>query len=134
MNWREEVVLHGIRWTNNILTEVVSNHAGALSPRARELLGTACTCLGEAADEIRFGGRPASGMSVKLSVPRGMNRIPLVKAVREVLGVGLREAHDLVVNEAVVEVPDEASRDRLLAAIAAGASPSGVPGGGGDAR
>lgn len=127
MNWREEVVLHGIRWTNNILTEVVSNHAGALSPRARELLGTACTCLGEAADEIRFPNRQESGLTVKLSYHDGPSRIQVTKAVRMVLGLSLREAHDLVVNRAEVEVPDAESRDRLLAAMSESPGGPGVP-------
>lgn len=58
MHWRAQVVLHGIRWANNILTEVAGNHASALPTGAREHLTKALSELHEAEDAVRYG-KPA---------------------------------------------------------------------------
>jgi hypothetical protein len=62
-SWRTQVVLHGIRWANNILTEVVGNHTGVLSPKARERLRDTLTALHEAEHEIRHGSPGPSGVA-----------------------------------------------------------------------
>ena len=71
-------------------------------------------------DRAAAGG----GFLVKLSTAPGVSsHIRLIRAVREALGIGLREANDLVTSRAEVQVPDEDARDRLLDA---GADPTGV--------
>jgi hypothetical protein len=50
---RLEIVLHGIRWANNIITEVLSNHAHTLPRPARDALLTATRNLTVATEEIR---------------------------------------------------------------------------------
>ncbi len=47
------VVEHAIRWSNNILTEVLSNHGRKLNPVAREHLKAAVCSLAEAFESIR---------------------------------------------------------------------------------
>ena len=58
--WRTEVILHGMRWANNILTEVVGSHGVALNDRARELMLELLSKLNEAQDEVRRAGRKAA--------------------------------------------------------------------------
>ena len=50
---RQEVVLHAVRWCNNILTEVLSNHASAVSPEGRNHLSTTLEELQKAEDDFR---------------------------------------------------------------------------------
>ena len=63
-NWRTQVILHGIRWANNILTEVLGNHADVLSEGARVLLKDAVQKLGEAQHEVRFAQDESPGPSL----------------------------------------------------------------------
>jgi hypothetical protein len=50
---RLEILLNGVRWANNIVTEVLSNHGQVLPPGARKSLMGATRLLGEVVDEIR---------------------------------------------------------------------------------
>jgi hypothetical protein len=52
-NIRREIVLHGLRWATNILVEVLSNHASAVSESGRKILAEAVSKLGEAEAEFR---------------------------------------------------------------------------------
>ena len=51
---REEIVLHALRWTSNILVEVLSNHGNNLPPKSRSRLRDAVASLAETEREIRF--------------------------------------------------------------------------------
>ena len=50
---RQEIVLHAVRWCNNILTEVLSNHASAVSVDGRGHLSNTLTELQKAEDSFR---------------------------------------------------------------------------------
>jgi hypothetical protein len=50
---RREIVLHGVRWATNILVEVLSNHAAAVSASGRKFLAEAVSKLQEAEAEFR---------------------------------------------------------------------------------
>jgi hypothetical protein len=50
---RQEIVLHGVRWANNILAEVLSNHARHVSKEGADLLREAISILADAAEEFR---------------------------------------------------------------------------------
>lgn len=50
----EEIVLHAVRWTQNILVEVNSNHGRRIPPRANQLIRDAITALNDAAGLIRL--------------------------------------------------------------------------------
>jgi hypothetical protein len=51
---REEIVLHALRWANNILVEVLSNHGLKISPEARVRLREAISAVNDTDTEIRF--------------------------------------------------------------------------------
>ncbi len=42
---RQEIVRHAIRWTNNVLVEVLSNHGAFVPPRVREAMHEATSAL-----------------------------------------------------------------------------------------
>ena len=50
---RQEVVIAGVRWANNILVEVLSNHARAVSGKGAGCLREAISKLAEADREFR---------------------------------------------------------------------------------
>lgn len=50
---RIEVVGHGIRWTNNILAELISQHGEHVGDAVRTHLRTAITALNAADTELR---------------------------------------------------------------------------------
>ncbi len=54
---RELVVDHAIRWTSNILTEVLGNHARFIRPSTRERLRDAVNALSEARSTIQQSDR-----------------------------------------------------------------------------
>ena len=51
--WRREVLLHGCRWANNILVEILGNHAATVSVAGRNKLRDAIALLEEAIREFR---------------------------------------------------------------------------------
>ena len=51
--WRREVLLHGCRWANNILVEILGNHAAFISVAGRNKLRDAIALLEEAFREFR---------------------------------------------------------------------------------
>jgi hypothetical protein len=51
---REEIVLHALRWTNNILVEVLMNYGPKLPPEARVRLRDAISAVNDTDTEIRF--------------------------------------------------------------------------------
>jgi hypothetical protein len=51
---REEIVLHALRWTNNILVEVLGNYGPKLPPEARVRLRDAISAVNDTDTEIRF--------------------------------------------------------------------------------
>jgi hypothetical protein len=51
---REELVLHAVRWANNMLVEVLNNHGTKLPAQARLRLRDAVASLAETDREIRF--------------------------------------------------------------------------------
>lgn len=53
---RQEIVMAGVRWANNILVEVLSNHARAVSPSGADKLRQAVSLLDEASREFRNSG------------------------------------------------------------------------------
>jgi len=53
---RQEIVMAGVRWANNILVEVLSNHARAVSPSGADKLRQAISLLDEASREFRNSG------------------------------------------------------------------------------
>lgn len=66
---RIEIALHGIRWANYILTEILGNHGDAVGPRARSLLQGVTRLLVEAQDEIRDKIRRPGGGAGRDDVP-----------------------------------------------------------------
>lgn len=50
---RQEIVMAGVRWANNILVEVLSNHARAVSPSGADKLRQAVSLLDEASRDFR---------------------------------------------------------------------------------
>jgi hypothetical protein len=52
---RSEIVQHAIRWTANMLVEVISNHGPIMPRQAREHLKTGVDSLHEALRVIREG-------------------------------------------------------------------------------
>lgn len=50
---RQELVLHGIRWANNILVELLANHAAAVSKEGRTALAEAIRNITEAETHFR---------------------------------------------------------------------------------
>jgi len=50
---RLEIVQHGLRWANNIICEVLSNHGSMLPREAREAVMEATRALGTAIEAIR---------------------------------------------------------------------------------
>lgn len=55
---RITIVDHAIRWTSNILVEVLGNHGKAIPPSARDALRTAVEALSVASTEL-VSGEPA---------------------------------------------------------------------------
>lgn len=51
---REEIVLHALRWTNNILVEVLCSRGLKLPPEARVRLRDAISAVNDTDTEIRF--------------------------------------------------------------------------------
>lgn len=52
-NARKEVLLSGVRWANNILVELGSNHARAVSHAGADQLRVAIAALAEAESEFQ---------------------------------------------------------------------------------
>ncbi len=52
------IVSHAIRWTNNILTEVLGNHGTRVPGPVRDHLRAAIACLAEADMALREIGKP----------------------------------------------------------------------------
>jgi hypothetical protein len=50
---RKEITLHGIRLANNILVEVLSNHAAAVNVEGRKYLSEAVKLIAKADSEFR---------------------------------------------------------------------------------
>jgi hypothetical protein len=50
---RQEIVLHGVRWANNILVEILANHAAAVSKEGRQALADAIRKITEAENHFR---------------------------------------------------------------------------------
>jgi len=50
-----EIVLNGVRWSSNILTELLSNFGRTMPPAARVKLHDAVVSLSECAEIIRRG-------------------------------------------------------------------------------
>jgi hypothetical protein len=50
---RREIVEHAVRWSNNILAEVLSNHGPCIGDEARDLLSQAISNLAEVESAIR---------------------------------------------------------------------------------
>lgn len=44
---REAVVLAAIRWSRNMLSEVLGNHGGAIDPKIRDIVSRAIEALSE---------------------------------------------------------------------------------------
>ena len=51
---RQEIVLHGLRWSTNILVEILANHAANVDPKGRQSLSEAIHKLTEAAEYFRI--------------------------------------------------------------------------------
>jgi hypothetical protein len=49
---RTEIVLHGLRWANNILVEILANHAAAVSKSGSKILSDAVAKLNQAEGEF----------------------------------------------------------------------------------
>ena len=50
---RQEIVLHGLRWAQNILSEILMNHAAAVNLKGRGELSEAVSHLNEAEGHFR---------------------------------------------------------------------------------
>jgi len=55
---RQEVVVSGVRWANNILVEVLSNYARSVSVSGADKLRQAVSLLDEAGREFRIAAPP----------------------------------------------------------------------------
>jgi len=67
---RIEIVIHGVRWATNIMTELISNHSRIMPPKARDALSTAISALNEMNHEMRLSNEaPKETPKVLASTP-----------------------------------------------------------------